>query len=961
MSNISFGSGNASLQLGINSGSVHYHAAEQPEPSPNPLSTVPFPRDPDFVERGTLLVDIQEKLSPPGARVALVGLGGIGKSQLAIECSYRLRDSSPQTWVFWIHASNAARVEQGFQRLADRVKIPGCQSPGVNIFRLVFNWLCDEKHGPWVLILDNVDDDSHLREPLVFSSQNPLSPEANLGSQFDGFNRAGVSGETLLQFIPRVPHGSILITTRSASVASRLVRDDSIVTVDLMNSSQASSLMRASLGNQFSQEGIEELCKALEFMPLAITQAGAYIKRRAPRCSVLQYLYEFRKNDCKKTRLLKHEGKGLQRDEQASNSILITWQISFQHVRRTRASAADLLSLMSFFDRQGIVESALRISSHAERVKKTSCRKRRRDSTDSDVKSDADYELGEDIVILKDFSFISSTEDAHTFQMHSLVQLATRLWLEDHSQISRWRNQFIENISYEFGSPGIAYAEWKKHQELFPHVKSALDHRPDSLEYLELWACLMNRGAAYAIENSNHQDGIRMASKALEARKSIFGFQHDTTLRSSATMGNALITGAQYKDAQSILETALADSEISCKEDTKVNIMYSLGTLYHFTGRLLKAEALLKEAVERTSSKAWASGHDSFICMHGLAKIYFRQGRYRESEELALRAMKESVKEFGEQDPATLGLMAVLAHLYFVQGQYKEAAALQEQALNSCEALFGKENIRTHEVRQALARTYNKQGHIAEAVKLYLQANTGYLDILGVGHEDALESSAELAEFFHSQGRLQDAVPILEKTIEICERLIGGQHSATIKLSSRLGHAYCLLSRFDEAESVLRNAQLALEKNVRGDSHQIEEPEEDRFSQMLTFSTLVTIYQIQRRFKEAEPLLARLVEVATEQYGENDSITMHHVERLVTNYKEQERWREVLPLQMRVFDLRKETLGEHHQDTLAAMEDLAETWKSIGRTDDAMKMVNTITTLRSEAANKTVSSMFSEP
>ncbi|KAJ5392103.1 hypothetical protein N7509_007593 [Penicillium cosmopolitanum] len=404
MSNLSFGSGNSGFQLGINSGSVHYHAAEQPEPGPSPLSTVPFPRDPDFVERGTLLDDIRDKLSLPGERVALVGLGGIGKSKLAIEYSYRLRDSAPQTWVFWIHASNAARVEQGFQRLADRVKIPGCQSPSVNIFRLVYNWLCDEKHGPWVLILDNVDDDSHFRQPLVFSSQN-LQSEASLGSQFDDFSHAGVSGETILQFY---------------------LADASSITVDPMNSSEASSLMKASLGNQSSQEGIEELCKVLEFMPLAITQAGAYIKRRAPRCSVLQYLDDFQTNDRKKTRLLKHEGQGLQRDEQASNSILITWQISFEHVRQIRASAADLLSLMSFFDRQGIEENVLRIPFHAERAKKTSSRKTRRDSTDSDV-SDADYELGEDIVILKDFSFISSTENAHTFQMHSLVQLATRL------------------------------------------------------------------------------------------------------------------------------------------------------------------------------------------------------------------------------------------------------------------------------------------------------------------------------------------------------------------------------------------------------------------------------------------------------------------------------------------------------------------------------------------------------
>ncbi|CAI7606209.1 unnamed protein product [Penicillium pancosmium] len=638
-----------------------------------------------------------------------------------------------------------------------------------------------------------------------------------------------------------------------------MVSESSIVTVDSMNSSEASSLMDASLGYQSSQEGIEELCKVLEFMPLAITQAGAFIKRRAPRCSVLQYLDDFRKND---------------RLEFNTNYLA--------NIFRARSANQSLCRRSSlsheFFDRQGIVESALRTSSSAEGVKERNSRKRRRDSTDSDEKSDADYELGEDIAILKDLSFISSTDDAHTFQMHSLVQLATRLWLEYRGQISRWRKQFIENISYEFGSSENAYAGWKKRRALFPHVKSALYHCPNSSEDLETWAFLMHRGAAYAIGNSNFQDGREMASEALQTRKRIFGSQHDNTLRSSNMMGAALITGGRYKDAQCVLETALAVSELASNEDTRNKIMYSLGALYHITGRSLEAEPLLKKAVERTSNKPNISGHGGFICMYYLAKIYCRQGRYRESEELALRAMEGSMKEFGERDPTTLGSMSTLAHLYFVQGRYNEAAGLQEQTLNSCETLFGRQNIRTHEVRHTLARTYNKQGHIAEAEKLYLQANVGFLEVLGEGHKQAIEPSAELAEFFLSQDRLQDAVPILEKTIEICERVNGGQRSTPIRYLSQLGHAYCLLSRFDEAESVLENTKEALEKNVRGDGHQ--EPEEDVFSQMLAFRTLVAIYNNQGRPEEAEPLLARLVEMATEQYGENNSITLHYVEDL---------------------------------------------------------------------------------
>ena len=65
-------------------------------------------------------------------------------------------------WVFWAHASNAARFEQSFREIANCVMISGRQNPKANIFQLVHDWLRDERKGKWVLILDNVDDAGFL-------------------------------------------------------------------------------------------------------------------------------------------------------------------------------------------------------------------------------------------------------------------------------------------------------------------------------------------------------------------------------------------------------------------------------------------------------------------------------------------------------------------------------------------------------------------------------------------------------------------------------------------------------------------------------------------------------------------------------------------------------------------------------------------------------------------------------
>ena len=86
------------------------------------------------------------------------------KSQLAIEYSYQVRQSSPETWVFWIHASSTARIEEGYREIAEVVKLAGREDPKVDILRLVRAWLRDESNGKWIIVVDNADNLSILSD-----------------------------------------------------------------------------------------------------------------------------------------------------------------------------------------------------------------------------------------------------------------------------------------------------------------------------------------------------------------------------------------------------------------------------------------------------------------------------------------------------------------------------------------------------------------------------------------------------------------------------------------------------------------------------------------------------------------------------------------------------------------------------------------------------------------------------
>src|SRR5947207_12679858 len=209
-----------------------------------------------------------------------------------------------------------------------------------------------------------------------------------------------------------------------------------------MDEAQALALFEKKLGKQYKSQNVAELAAALEFMPLAIVQAAVYISQRAPRCSVRQYLKEFQKSNHKKISLLNYEGGRLRRDREAKNSIIITWQISFDYILQTKPSAADLLSLMSFFDRQGIPEALLQNRTEQGNARQGQRGRTRSDNADDDedseLQSSVNDEFEDDVLTLRNFSFISISADITTFEMHRLVQLSLRRWLEANKQLNKW-------------------------------------------------------------------------------------------------------------------------------------------------------------------------------------------------------------------------------------------------------------------------------------------------------------------------------------------------------------------------------------------------------------------------------------------------------------------------------------------------------------------------------------------
>ena len=152
---------------------------------------------------------------------------------------------------------------------------------------------------------------------------------------------------------------------------------------------------------------------------------------------------------------------------------------------------------MSFFDRQGIPEALLRdqggTRNRCESLGADGENNEESDGEDSALDASVDDGFEDDILTLRNYSFISLTTDAIMFEMHGLVQLATRKWLEGQGQLEGWKKKYITNLCREF--PVGQYENWAKCQVLFPHAKSALAWQPEGEESLKEWALLLYNAA----------------------------------------------------------------------------------------------------------------------------------------------------------------------------------------------------------------------------------------------------------------------------------------------------------------------------------------------------------------------------------------------------------------------------------------------------------------------------------
>lgn len=435
-------------------------------------------------------------------KLALVGLGGVGKTQVVLKLAYTVKERWPDCSIFWVPTVSGESFEQTYRTIARHCSIalnPTEEDPKETVRR----YLSGDTAGKWLLVVDNADD-----EEVLFGTPD--------------------DGRGVADFLPESESGLTLFTTRHRQTAVALAGKE-VVNLQTMTDEEAGSFLRKSLTREDllqDRAATVELLTELTHLPLAIAQAAAYFN--AMQVSLREYLSLLKRTEQDTISLLSREFRDETRyraSEHSKNAVATTWLVSFNHIRRSDLMAADLLSCMSCIEPTAIPRGLLPAVEPAEQMV---------------------HALG----TLRAYAFVTQDEVGERYDLHRLVHLAAKVWLKEQGTTRDMDERMIVHLAEIF--PSDDYLNRLTWREYFPHVFRVLGNTKgldvEARYELCMWVgrCLQADGRV--------REAVDWLSECCLWRQSHFPEDHPSRLTSQYALAGAYKANGQVRDAVELLE-----------------------------------------------------------------------------------------------------------------------------------------------------------------------------------------------------------------------------------------------------------------------------------------------------------------------------------------------------------------------------------------------------------------------
>ncbi|WAO84617.1 PNP-UDP-1 domain-containing protein [Fusarium falciforme] len=676
-------------------------------PSSDACHVLAYDRNENFVPRPGINSKLDQLLpsnSDEFQSAALWGLGGSGKTQVALQYAYG-RCRNPDCSVFWVHADTEATFTQDYNRVADALGL-GSFSEGSELLRAVRSGIESQKR--WLLVLDNADD-------LGLFGVGPAT---------------GHRGRTLSNYIPKGPSGAVLWTSRDQQVDGSLVEPQHGIEVPKMTAEESRNLLeiwrRQVTPNEEIRE-VELLLEELQWLPLAISQAGAYLYKTDT--SVTEYLSQLRQ-ETERWRVLGEDEFDKHRRSDAQNSVLRTWSISIHRLKQENQTTYKILHTLAFLHSQ---EISMELLVEAARYNWES-----QSWTTQEVEA-----LNKAVQRLQDFSFITKyrgAENRQMVKMHKLVQDAARYGLNTQKSPGQGGEYFarlallaVDRVYARNTWPGNS---WQGNNERY------LAHALRVCGWTEIQGM---EGVAYNLQGQvcrflssrGRWEELRLAAETqLRLAQRGFGEKDRRSIQALLNLGWTFINLEQPQEVEECAKQtmALAQETLGDHDLLTLDCKRLFGLAAAQQGRSKQAKELLMEILGYAETFLTAR-HDLILdCMHDLARAHLQLNEHDEAEELLSSLMKKVKARYGQGHPRSFQVLSHFGNLYYRKGRIDEAVKVQSRLLDFHIQSLGSQHPDTLIMMYNLAWSRRLQGQKEEALELMQECSRLRHAILGAEH-----------------------------------------------------------------------------------------------------------------------------------------------------------------------------------------------------------------------------------
>jgi len=739
---------------------------------------VPYRRNVLFTGREDLLHRIHTLLTAQQRTAisqpqAISELGGIGKTQTALEYAYRYRDE--YRTVLWVQADSREVLDAELVALARVLGLPEREAQDQSrVVNAIKQWL--ERAPNCLLILDNADDLSLVQD-----------------------------------YLPTTGGAHILITTRARATGALAQR----VEVDTMEPEEGAILLLRRAGivppdAPLSSAAAADRTQALHLvttlggLPLAIDQAGAYIEETGSDLSRYLDLYRTRRHA-----LLKRRGT-VPADH--PEPVATTWSLSFQQVEQANPAAADLLRVCAFLSPDAIPEEL--IAAGAAYL-------------GPELEWVARDPLGLDEAIgdLSRFSLVYRHPETQTLSVHRLVQAVLKDEMNQQTQHA-WAQRIVQAVNWSF--PHAKVATWPACQRYLPHAL-------ECAALIEHWkvgltegARLLQQAGSYLYGRAQYMEAEPLYQRALAIQEQALGPDHPDTADSLIYLAALYTAQRNYAQAEPLYQRALAIQEQALgprHPDTAMTLAY-LVTLYHKQGKDAQAEplyqrtlAILCQRILAIQEQILGPDHpDTASTLYNLGRLYHKQGKDAQAELLYQRTLAIQEQVLEPDHLYTASTLYNLGLLYYDRGNYAQAEPLYQRALAIYEQARGPDHPDTADSLIYLAALYHNRGNYAQAEPLYQRALAIYEQARGPDHPDTASTLYNLAALYAAQGNYTQAEPLYQRALAIQEQALGPHHLDTAITLEYLAALYAAQGKDAQAEPLYQRA-LAIYEQVLAPDH----------------------------------------------------------------------------------------------------------------------------------------------